>query len=99
MCISLILVYYDKIKFSISPHVMKEAMSLQGVGKRLADKIWEIAQSGELRKLQELRTSEEVQTLERFTNVWGAGPSTAQQWYQQVNMLYFFHFKIMFFFL
>jgi len=61
----------------------EEAMSLQGVGKRLADKIWEIAQSGELRKLQELRTSEEVQTLERFTNVWGAGPSTAQQWYQQ----------------
>ncbi|XP_005091641.1 DNA polymerase lambda [Aplysia californica] len=61
----------------------EEAMALPAIGKRLADKIWEIAESGELRKLQELKSSEEVRVLETFTNVWGAGPTTAQQWFQQ----------------
>ncbi|CAG5130199.1 unnamed protein product [Candidula unifasciata] len=61
----------------------EEAKSLPRVGKRLADKIWEIAQSGELRKLKEFETNEAVSTLKLFTNVWGAGPHAAQMWYQQ----------------
>ncbi|GFO08504.1 DNA polymerase lambda [Plakobranchus ocellatus] len=61
----------------------EEAKSLPGIGARLADKIWEIAQSGELRKLKEFESSEELQVLKLFTNVWGAGPHTAQLWYQQ----------------
>ena len=56
-----------------------------GVGSKLADKIWEIAQSGELRKLNEFQSSEQVQVLKIFTNVWGAGPTTANAWYQQVK--------------
>ncbi|KAK7483972.1 hypothetical protein BaRGS_00024856 [Batillaria attramentaria] len=61
----------------------EEARSLQGVGSKLADKIWEIAQSGELRKLNEFQSSEEIQVLKLFTDVWGAGPTTARTWYQQ----------------
>lgn len=61
----------------------EEAKSLPGIGTRLADKIWEIAQSGELRKLKEFESDEELQVLKMFTNVWGAGPHTAQLWYQQ----------------
>ncbi|KAK3595810.1 hypothetical protein CHS0354_014626 [Potamilus streckersoni] len=61
----------------------EEAMSLPGIGKRLADKIWEIAESGDLRKLNEFKSSEEVQVISLFTNVWGAGPHTARVWYQQ----------------
>lgn len=39
----------------------QEAKSLPGVGDKLADKIWEIIESGELRKLDELSSQEEIQ--------------------------------------
>ena len=55
------------------------------MGAKLADKIWEIAQSGELRKLNEFQSSEHVRVLKLFTDVWGAGPTTANAWYQQVR--------------
>ncbi|KAH9510309.1 hypothetical protein Btru_042723 [Bulinus truncatus] len=61
----------------------EEAKSLPGIGRRLADKIWEIAQSGELRKLKEFESCEMTRVLQLFTNVWGAGPQTAMAWYQQ----------------
>ncbi|XP_052772608.1 DNA polymerase lambda-like [Mya arenaria] len=61
----------------------EEAMNLPSIGKRLAEKIWEIAESGELRKLKELRSSEELKVIETFQNVWGAGAHTARTWYQQ----------------
>jgi len=51
----------------------QEAQSLPGVGRQLAEKISEILQSGELRKLNELTSLEETKALELFTNVWGAG--------------------------
>lgn len=53
---------------------------MPGVGSKLADKIWEIAESGELRKLEELSATELNETLQLFINVWGAGPVKAQQW-------------------
>ena len=60
-------------------------MNLPSVGKRLAEKIWEIAESGELRKLNEFKSSEEVRVIEMFKDVWGAGAHTARTWYQQVG--------------
>jgi DNA polymerase lambda len=53
---------------------------IPGVGVRLAEKIWEIAESGNLQKLEELSSQEEIKALELFKNVWGAGICTAQAW-------------------
>ncbi|XP_060559922.1 DNA polymerase lambda-like, partial [Ruditapes philippinarum] len=61
----------------------EEAMALPSIGKRLAEKIWEIAESGNLRKLDELRSSDELKVIEMFKEVWGAGAHTARTWYQQ----------------
>ncbi|KAG7281976.1 hypothetical protein CRUP_003034 [Coryphaenoides rupestris] len=54
---------------------------ITGIGKRMADKIDEIMESGHLRKLDNI--GEAVPVLELFTNIWGAGAKTAQLWYQQ----------------
>ncbi|XP_078132919.1 DNA polymerase lambda isoform X1 [Sander vitreus] len=59
----------------------QEACRIPGIGKRMADKIDEIMESGHLRKLDHL--GEAVPVLELFTNIWGAGAKTAQLWYQQ----------------
>lgn len=62
---------------------LQEARSLYGVGERLAEKIWEIAESGELRKLNELTSQEENQAMALFANIWGAGAQTARAWVMQ----------------
>ncbi|KAM9792854.1 LOW QUALITY PROTEIN: DNA polymerase lambda [Neosynchiropus ocellatus] len=59
----------------------QEACQIPGIGKRMADKIDEIMESGHLRKLDHI--GEAVPVLELFTNIWGAGAKTAQAWYQQ----------------
>ncbi|XP_076981915.1 DNA polymerase lambda isoform X2 [Tamandua tetradactyla] len=59
----------------------QEACSIPGIGKRMAEKIVEILESGHLRKLDHI--SESVPVLEIFSNIWGAGTKTAQMWYQQ----------------
>ncbi|XP_059209411.1 DNA polymerase lambda [Centropristis striata] len=59
----------------------QEACQIPGIGKRMADKIDEIMESGHLRKLDHI--GEAVPVLELFTNIWGAGSKTAQLWYQQ----------------
>ncbi|KAM3913672.1 DNA polymerase lambda isoform 1-T3 [Leptodactylus fuscus] len=59
----------------------QEAAKISGIGKKMADKIEEILDSGHLRKLDHI--SDSVTTLEVFTNIWGAGVKTAQSWYQQ----------------
>ncbi|XP_012921562.1 DNA polymerase lambda isoform X2 [Heterocephalus glaber] len=59
----------------------EEACSIPGVGKRMAEKIMEILESGHLRKLDHI--SESVPILELFSNIWGAGTKTAQMWYHQ----------------
>ncbi|XP_033976674.1 DNA polymerase lambda-like [Trematomus bernacchii] len=58
----------------------QEACQIRGIGKRMADKIDEIMESGHLRKLDHL--GDAVPVLELFTNIWGAGTKTAQLWYQ-----------------
>ncbi|XP_007470425.1 PREDICTED: DNA polymerase lambda isoform X2 [Lipotes vexillifer] len=59
----------------------QEAFSISGIGKRMAEKIVEILESGHLRKLDHI--SESVPVLELFSNIWGAGTKTAQMWYHQ----------------
>ncbi|XP_004579998.2 DNA polymerase lambda [Ochotona princeps] len=59
----------------------QEACSIPGIGKRMAEKIVEILESGHLRKLDHI--SDSVPILELFSNIWGAGSKTAQMWYQQ----------------
>ncbi|KAL2769394.1 DNA polymerase lambda isoform b [Daubentonia madagascariensis] len=59
----------------------REACSIPGVGKRMAEKIAEILESGHLRKLDHL--SESVPVLELFSNIWGAGTKTTLMWYHQ----------------
>ncbi|XP_010871227.2 DNA polymerase lambda [Esox lucius] len=59
----------------------EEACKIQGIGKKMADKVVEIMESGHLRKIDHL--GEAVQVLEMFTNIWGAGAKTAQLWYTQ----------------
>jgi DNA polymerase lambda len=62
---------------------LQEAKAIPGIGVRLAEKIWEIAESGELQKLKELTSQEETKAIELFTNVWGAGAFTARTWVQR----------------
>ncbi|XP_052516611.1 DNA polymerase lambda isoform X2 [Budorcas taxicolor] len=59
----------------------QEAFGIPGIGKRMAEKIVEILESGHLRKLDHI--SESVPVLELFSNIWGAGTKTAQMWYNQ----------------
>ncbi|XP_070219613.1 DNA polymerase lambda isoform X2 [Bos mutus] len=59
----------------------QEAFGIPGIGKRMAEKIVEILESGHLRKLDHI--SESVPVLELFSNIWGAGTKTAQMWYHQ----------------
>ncbi|CAJ1052678.1 DNA polymerase lambda [Xyrichtys novacula] len=59
----------------------QEACQIPGIGKKMADKIDEIMESGHLRKIDHI--GESVPVLELFTNIWGAGAKTAQLWYQQ----------------
>lgn len=61
----------------------EEALALPGVGKRLAEKIWEIIDSGELRKLEHFENDEEVKAAQLFSGIWGVGPETARIWVQQ----------------
>ena len=51
----------------------------------MADKIVEILESGSLRKVGQVCESEKAQVINLFNRVWGAGPASAEMWYQQVN--------------
>nr|XP_033796181.1 DNA polymerase lambda isoform X2 [Geotrypetes seraphini] len=61
----------------------QEACKIPGIGKRMAEKIKEILESGHLRKLDYI--NESVPVIEMFSNIWGVGVKTAQLWYQQVT--------------
>ncbi|XP_077981265.1 DNA polymerase lambda-like isoform X2 [Glandiceps talaboti] len=61
----------------------EEANNMPGIGRKLADKVWEIIQSGHLRKIDYVCQGEDVATINLFTKIWGVGPTIAQEWYQR----------------
>ncbi len=61
----------------------REAAQIPNVGEKMAEKIAEIIEDGSLRKVAEVCDSDKMRVLDLFNRVWGAGPSTAEQWYQK----------------
>ncbi|KAL1227967.1 DNA polymerase lambda [Trichinella spiralis] len=79
---------YDKAISSIKqckePITSKEMLSeLPGIGKKIAAKIWELHEEGEIEKVSEFASNEKIQVLKLFNTVWGVGPRTAEKWYLQ----------------
>ncbi|XP_071949012.1 DNA polymerase lambda-like isoform X2 [Antedon mediterranea] len=79
---------YKKAINALKKHPTKvttweEASHIPGVGSKLADKITEIVESGHLRKIDHVCKGEEMEALNKFNNIWGVGPTTAQGWVQQ----------------
>jgi DNA polymerase lambda len=58
---------------------------LPGIGESLAKKIWEIIDTGGLEKLEDFQSSEYIRAINLFGNIWGCGPTSAKQWYDQVR--------------
>jgi len=58
-----------------------DAAKLPGIGKKIADKIQEIIDTGELHQVQELGTEqlEYNKGLQLFTKIWGVGPVKAKE--------------------
>ena len=61
----------------------EQALALPGIGKALADKIMEMVENGRIKKVEEVCSSEKVKVLSLFSDVWGAGPKTAQAWWDR----------------
>ncbi|XP_065185298.1 DNA polymerase lambda-like [Sycon ciliatum] len=59
----------------------EEVQAIRGVGKRIADKVVEIIESGNLRRLDHVDPKMEV--VQVFMGIWGAGPETAKKWYAE----------------
>lgn len=65
----------------------EQAIKLPGIGKNIAEKIAEIAQTGELRKLNNINQREDLSAIKLFTDIHGVGPTTAQQFVNQVRFI------------
>ncbi|XP_070540868.1 DNA polymerase lambda-like [Ptychodera flava] len=61
----------------------EEANNIPGIGQKLADKVWEIVQSGHLRKIDHVCQGEDVATINLFNKIHGVGPTVARDFYQQ----------------
>ncbi|CAF0803213.1 unnamed protein product [Didymodactylos carnosus] len=61
----------------------EEIVALPGIGQRLADKIWEIIETGGFLKLEEYQSRDDITALNIFGNIWGAGVVIAKQWVDQ----------------
>ena len=62
----------------------EKALALPHVGKSIAEKIAEIAESGGLEKLEKLQSSDSLRSVQLFMRIWGVGAETANQWANQV---------------
>ncbi|KAI0350568.1 hypothetical protein OH77DRAFT_1412881 [Trametes cingulata] len=58
----------------------EEAVALHGVGAKTAQKIMEIIETGDLRRIEHERT-EDVAAIQTFLGIYGVGLSTATKWY------------------
>ncbi|KAI9058672.1 hypothetical protein FKP32DRAFT_1596984 [Trametes sanguinea] len=58
----------------------EEAVAIRGVGDKTAQKIMEIIETGELRRIQHERTGD-VEVIQSFLGIYGVGLSTAFKWY------------------
>ncbi|CAF0717185.1 unnamed protein product [Brachionus calyciflorus] len=61
----------------------EEALALPGIGKSIAEKIAEIIQFGDIRKLNEMNSREDLNSLKMFTEIHGVGPTTAKLFVSQ----------------
>ncbi len=83
---------------------------MPGIGKALADKIMEMVEDGRIRKVdevfviiifmiirkvEEVCSSEKVKVLSIFSDVWGAGPKTAQAWWDRWVVFWWDRWAIM----
>ncbi|KAJ3321727.1 hypothetical protein HDV06_003876 [Boothiomyces sp. JEL0866] len=59
----------------------KEALAINGIGEKIADKIQEFLDVGYIKKNEEV--PEHVQTLEIFYNIYGVGAKLAKKWYSE----------------
>ena len=66
------------------PLFLQEAHSIPFVGKRLADKIYEIVSSGHLRRLDHIDKAKQS-VIDLFKGIHGVGQIVAEQFYAQVS--------------
>lgn len=59
-----------------------ELRGKSGIGKGIIDRIREILETKALKEVDEATTSEKDEVMERFLNIHGVGPKTAERWYQ-----------------
>ncbi|KAK7684455.1 hypothetical protein QCA50_012402 [Cerrena zonata] len=60
----------------------EEAMSLNGVAKKTAEKIMEIIRTGDLQRLHHERAvSDDIRVIELFQGIYGVGRQIAHRWY------------------
>ena len=63
---------------------------MHGVGEKLANKIWEIVESGELRKLDELSSTEEMKVARFHSSLYSVRISHLQvviEFYQKSSLI------------
>ncbi|KAI0659500.1 hypothetical protein C8Q70DRAFT_915132 [Cubamyces menziesii] len=58
----------------------EEAKTLRGIGDKTAQKIMEIIETGNLRRIEHERT-EDVAAIQLFQGIYGVGANTAMKWY------------------
>ncbi len=69
----------------------KQAQTIRGVGKSIADKIDEYLQTGKMKIFEEIKQKQSQPTvdiekenvLKSFQGIYGVGPITAEKWYNQ----------------
>ena len=66
---------------------IQEARAIPFIGERLANKVYEIVSTGQLRRLENV-DKEKERIIEMFKNIHGVGLVTAQQFYAQVGGLH-----------
>ncbi|CAG8550144.1 11181_t:CDS:10, partial [Scutellospora calospora] len=57
----------------------QEAIEIRGIGHRTAEKIAEIVNTGNLRRVQNFSKDEEI--IKKFSDIWGVGSAIAMKWF------------------